>query len=752
MSAFQSAVAQRTPQTPHRASTTPDPTGHALRALPQLANALVVERPERPVGLRLVAYLLARPGELISAALIHQQLRGMLAPELVPSTFITLDAIALQADGSVDLAALPAPDSAMLAARQYEPPQGPLERAIAGAWQQLLGVDYVGRNDHFFELGGHASLVLQLVLRLRHTIDVDIAPRELFMHPTLRRFAQAVSARIHASRSQCAVPIRVAGEGTPLFLVHASDGATGYAEAMAPFLAPGTPLYALAASGFQIGEKALTSVEEMAGAYVHAMRAVQPHGPYCIAGWRGGGTIAYEMANQLIGADEAVQFLGLIDTPSSHPWPSSPTPDGAPGVAVPASFDQWLRQLDWLEAAPPLRAELGTLLRERGVDALLLRCQAEHLLATALALPRLKRELAVRHAVALALSNYARPAIPAPLDLFATRAAGDATLGWRSVAGPHLHTTLLDAAPTWRMHAPGIGQLALALDAALQRAARATVAYAEFDYAAQVTIQSGSGAVRPLFCVPGAGAGIDIFKALAAALDPALPVYGLQPRGLCGQHVPHIDVPSAARAYLAQLRQTQPCGPYRLLGHAFGGWVVYDMARALAAAGERVDTLIVLEAEAPATPGHGFSRVSMLLQLIGLFELNAGKTLAISAAELSGCDHEAQLALLLERLVQQQLMPADTSMHTLRALVRVFASNLNAPYVPHGIYQGPLQLVLTPQRSGGAARLEQLAERWRAHAPNTRLWPASGNHVSLLAPPHVAALARYLGPLLQENR
>lgn len=752
MSAFNPAVAQAALHRPTQAGAPLALTGQALRALPQLADALVVERAERPVGLRLVAYLLAHPGQAVPAALIHQQLQRTLAPELVPSTFITLDAFPLRPDGSIDLAALPAPDSATLAARQYEPPQGPLERAIASVWQGLLGLDHVGRHDHFFELGGHSSLGLQLVHRLRHAIDVEIAPRELFVHPTLRGFAQAVSARIHASRTQRAVRIRTGANGTPLFLVHANEGDIGYAEALAPYLAPEVPLYALAASGFQIGEQALSSVEEMAASYVYAMRAVQPHGPYCVAGWRGGGTIAYEIANQLIGADETVQLLGLIDTPSCHPWPSSPAPDGAAGIGVAAGFEQWLGQLDWLEAAPPLRAALAALMQADGVDALLLRCQALGLLAPDAALPRLKRELAVRHALALALSHYARPAIPVPLDLFAARADGDATLGWHGVAGPHLHTALLDGAAAERMHAPHIAQLASALDAALQRASAAPLACPESAYAARVTIQRGSSLVRPLFCVPGAGAGIDTFTALAAALDPALPVHGLQPRGLCGTLVPHIDVPSAARAYLTQLRQTQARGPYRLLGHAFGGWVAYDMARALTAEGEQVDTLIVLDAEAPATPGYAFSRVSMLLQLIGLFELNGATTLGIGAAELAARDHEAQLALLLERLLERQLMPPDTGIGALRALVRVFSSNLNAPYVPHGTYPGPLQLVLAPERAGGVAQLEQLAARWRVHAPQTRLWPASGNHVSLLAPPHVEALARYLGTLLEENR
>lgn len=724
-----------------------------LRSLPELRDAVVMECNERPIGLRLVAYLLARDGQVLSPSAIRAQLSATLAPELIPATFITLDAFPHRRDGDIDRAALPSPDSKLLGKRRYEAPQGPVERAIARIWQELLDLRDIGRHDHFFELGGHSTLGLQLVYRLRQTMDLDIALRELFLEPTLRGFSASVSARIHSKRSSPLVPIRAGGVSLPLFLVHSGDGDIGYAHGIAEWLDPDIPVYGLAASGLEPGEVPLASVEEMAMSYVHAIRTVQAHGPYRVAGWSGGGTIAYEIANQLIGADEPVEFVGLIDTPSRHPWPSSPVAAGQTAKGVEPVFADWLRKLDWIDTGlgAPLRAELAGLAQAEDIDPLLLRCQSCGVLPESSALTELKRELAVRHALALAMSHYARPALPVPLDLFSCSTdTGDASLGWNKLCGDHVHLSLLDGPRECLMAQPAIAQLSAALGKRLQRAADTVRHPSEFDYAARITIHGGAPGIRPLFCVPGAGASVTAFAALTSELDPAIPVHGLQPRGLCGTLVPHVDVPSAARAYLAQVQAAQPRGPYRLLGHSFGGWVVYEMARQLTEAGETVDTLIVLDSDAPATSGYAFDRVTMLMKLIGLFEMNCGRPIGIDAGDLAALDHEAQLVLLLARLVELRVMPPRTTLQTLRGLVRVFAANLNAPYQPAGTYDGPLHLVLVPDQTPGSMDMDELAAHWREHAPRTRLWPGPGNHITLLAAPHVRDLAAYLAPLLRE--
>jgi syringomycin synthetase protein SyrE len=112
---------------------------------------------------------------------------------MIPSAFVVLPALPLNANGKLDRAALPAPAHEHLAAQPYEAPQGPTETTIAQLWQQLLGVDRVGRFDRFFDLGGHSLLVVQVLSRVRRALGVRIQLREFFAEPTVAGLAELVS-------------------------------------------------------------------------------------------------------------------------------------------------------------------------------------------------------------------------------------------------------------------------------------------------------------------------------------------------------------------------------------------------------------------------------------------------------------------------------------------------------------------------------------------------------------------------------
>src|SRR6476660_6110812 len=97
-------------------------------------------------------------------------------------------------------------------------------------------------------------------------------------------------------------------------MVHALGGGVDYMVDLAPFINAEIPIYGLQAMGFAPGEEPQKTVEEMVELYVDGIRQVQTHGPYRVAGWSSGGTIAYEMARRLIEMGEQDEFVGLIDT------------------------------------------------------------------------------------------------------------------------------------------------------------------------------------------------------------------------------------------------------------------------------------------------------------------------------------------------------------------------------------------------------------------------------------------------------
>jgi thioesterase domain-containing protein len=102
-----------------------------------------------------------------------------------------------------------------------------------------------------------------------------------------------------------------------------------------------------------------------------------------------------------------------------------------------------------------------------------------------------------------------------------------------------------------------------------------------------------------VLCFAGAGAGGQVYLPLAEALGEDQPVYAFQPNGLEGWAVPDLSVAMAARRHLRRLRELQPHGPYRLVGHSMGGLIALHLARTLAAAGEEVASLTLIDTVLP---------------------------------------------------------------------------------------------------------------------------------------------------------
>ncbi|MDF0732238.1 amino acid adenylation domain-containing protein, partial [Pseudomonas entomophila] len=177
-----------------------------LAACAGVREAVVVARRDSAGEQRLVAYWLAAPGTPPEAAQLRDALLRNLAEYMVPAAFVRLEAFPLTSNGKLDRKALPEPDGQAFARRAFEAPHGEVEQRIAAIWQQLLGVEQVGRHDNFFELGGHSLLAVKLVERLRqHDLAADV--RVLFGQPTLAALAAAVSDEAPAQVPANRIPV-----------------------------------------------------------------------------------------------------------------------------------------------------------------------------------------------------------------------------------------------------------------------------------------------------------------------------------------------------------------------------------------------------------------------------------------------------------------------------------------------------------------------------------------------------------------
>ena len=156
-------------------------------------EVLVQVREDVPGDPRLVAYVVGGAEEG-SWEEWRQYLRERLPEYMIPSAFVRLQELPLTANGKVNRPALPAPDKQRpeLAA-EYLAPVSQLEREIAGVWAEVLQVERVGREDNFFDLGGHSLLMLQVNSRLKELLGREVGMMELFQHPTVSAQAKYLS-------------------------------------------------------------------------------------------------------------------------------------------------------------------------------------------------------------------------------------------------------------------------------------------------------------------------------------------------------------------------------------------------------------------------------------------------------------------------------------------------------------------------------------------------------------------------------
>lgn len=132
----------------------------------QVKEAAVVVREDAPGQKRLVAYLVPRGEGAPGSEELRAHLKSALPDYMVPGAFVVLERLPLTPSGKLDRRALPAPDLSTYASHEYEPPRGEVEEVLAAIWQELLGLERVGRGESLHHvLSRHEALRTRIVLR-----------------------------------------------------------------------------------------------------------------------------------------------------------------------------------------------------------------------------------------------------------------------------------------------------------------------------------------------------------------------------------------------------------------------------------------------------------------------------------------------------------------------------------------------------------------------------------------------------------
>ncbi|MER7169832.1 amino acid adenylation domain-containing protein [Streptomyces mesophilus] len=303
----------------------------ALAECAEVTGACVLVREDRPGDQRLVGYVTGQ------ADLDTEDLRGRLAKSLpdymVPGTVLVLDDFPLSPNGKLDRKALPAP---ALSAGGGRAPRTLQEETLARLFAEVLGLDQVGVDDAFFDLGGTSLLAARLVARVRDTLGGELAIGSLFQAQTPAALAGRLGAGTAPGEALgVLLPLRATGDRTPLFALHPAGGMSWCYSGLLSRLGPDQPVYGLQARGLVDPDEQLpTTMEEMAADYADLIRSVQPQGPYRLIGWSVGGVLAHTVAVRLQEAGEEVDLLALLDAYPSDQWQDQAVPAEADALTA----------------------------------------------------------------------------------------------------------------------------------------------------------------------------------------------------------------------------------------------------------------------------------------------------------------------------------------------------------------------------------------------------------------------------------
>lgn len=724
----------------------------------QEAVVSLVETPR--LGQQLVAYYTILDGAHVGVEELKTFLEARLPRHMIPTAYVLLDEMPRTSNGKLARNMLPAPDGSSFARPVYEEPIGDVEARLALIWEELLEVDRVGRSDNFFDLGGHSLLAVRLMERMRRA-GFHALLHEIFSSRSL----ESLAALVRQSHPVADMPIelRAGSPKSPLFFTHEGANEVSYAWALSPYVTGDVPLYALPAQ--PTGQERLRTIEGAAQRMVELLRSIQPYGPYRLCGYSFGAILAYETAVQLLGADEEVEMLALLDL---HLFGTQEMQPLLSPQSCPDTIGQFVSVLRGHFSRMGIEHDRSSHLLRRAealadinvdpeaFDTFIEECRQESLLPETW-LHATARQIAnmVAHQIDQLHSPYFYPTLPLEVDLFIAQddpLAGDSTERFRRhLPKIQLRETYVPGTHWSMLQEPHIRSLGERLNTGLSRSHNRRDYLPAF--AAMVPL-SGSrlSTARdiPLYCVPGAAQDADSLRGLASCPDYQSVIYGFRPRGLDAGTLPHPTIESAAAFYVKQLEQEYPTGPLSLLGYLEGAWVAFEIALILEALGREVNLVTVLSAQAPRDDEFAqreYTQNDVVEYCLGMVELKTGKR-DVSIRELETLGPTDQRQVLQGLLKAAGFLRHDSDDLALPRFLRTLGARLRAVYKPRRRYAGKILCVTSANKS---SQDDPHIDSQPANISGWNMWAdrvvchyCSGTPVTMLHPPHVERLLALL--------
>ncbi len=283
-----------------------------LEQHPALQQGVVIAREDVPGDKRLVAYVVPTQEQTPTTSELRNFVKERLPNYMVPTAFVILEELPMTANGKLNRRALPAPDLSREDLEEtFVAPRNDVELKLTKLWEKVLSIEPIGVKDNFFELGGHSLLAVRLFSEIEQKFDKNLPLATLFQAPTVEQLASCLSQESGSTSQLSMQPIQPNGSKPRFFFFYGLGGIPLELRKFTDYLGLDQPVY-----GWEPDVKAVlehTRIEDMAVQCVKDLRIVQPEGPYFIGGYCTGGTIAFEVAQQLQTQGQKVATLAIFE-------------------------------------------------------------------------------------------------------------------------------------------------------------------------------------------------------------------------------------------------------------------------------------------------------------------------------------------------------------------------------------------------------------------------------------------------------
>lgn len=286
----------------------------AMRNLAGIDDAAVVRVVDDTGRLRLHA-LYTGPAPLPLSEVRHG-LACWLPSSKIPTMFTYVESMQYGSGGKLNRSAMH-----KVAAAAEQPsnvsPRGPsdaLEKKLLGIWNDILRVVNSGIDDNFFDAGGDSLLGAELLTRIYADFTIQISLDQLYRNPSVAGIAAIIRNNAGCAADQPCMVLRTGSSDKRIFMFPGAGSDVVLLHDLAGSFENTVTIIGCQYPGLDGKSHYMRTVPELAVYFLKHMQAIQPAGPYCLAGISFGGMVAFELARHLESQGQSVSFLGLLDT------------------------------------------------------------------------------------------------------------------------------------------------------------------------------------------------------------------------------------------------------------------------------------------------------------------------------------------------------------------------------------------------------------------------------------------------------